>query len=162
MRDRRLPNSRRRDASGKPVADDRGSLSIEMSIMMGVTVLTFLMLTVHAGRVSRQQADVQSAAQAAARAGSLQSWPNALGAAQLAAQENLATSGTACENGATITLASSLAEFETKSVGTGFSPGFIAMNVSCTTKTITLGSRNFTITSDYTAVEVVDTYRQEG
>ncbi len=137
---------------------DRGSMSIEMSIMMGTVFLSFLMLSMYAGRVVRQEADVRSAAHAAARAGSLHSWANANAAALDAGQQNLATSGTACVGGGTVTVTSSEGQFEQKAVNGGGAPGFISVEVDCTISPVPLlGTNQY----DFVAVEIIDTYRQE-
>ena len=138
--------------------NENGSASTEMAILMGGVFISFLLLSVYAGLVSRQQADVRGAAHAAARAGSLQAWPNATPAVQEVAAANLATGGRVCDGGPTVVVNSGQAEFEQKIVD-GMPQGFISVSVACTTQLMPVfGWQN---TTEYTAVEIVDTFREE-
>ncbi len=132
------------------VADERGSLAVELSVLAPI-LIAFMLLVVFAGRVAQVEADVRSAAQEGARAASLRAnAASAEAAARATVAENLSASGVACPSAAVTVDASDLR-----------AGGQVGVTVRCTTSFSDLamvgapGARDFTST----AIEVVDTYR---
>ncbi|HSH58127.1 MAG TPA: TadE family protein, partial [Acidimicrobiales bacterium] len=71
---RRPRASYRKRALMRRVADERGSLAVELSVLAPI-LIAFMLLVVFAGRVAQVEADVRSAAQEGARAASLRASP---------------------------------------------------------------------------------------
>lgn len=134
------------------VRTDRGSLSIEFAIVMGALMVGFFSLIIVAGRVARQESDVRSAANAAARAASLRDELSAASVDAIAvATTNLADSGVACEN-QSIAIVSPASEFRPN--------GFVTVRVECTARSISgLGLPDNVYW--YEATEVIEQYRGE-
>lgn len=131
-------------------AAERGSVSIEAAIVLGTVIVTFFSLMISAGRVMSQQAQVRTAAHAAAREASLHdSYGDALAAARGTATANLADAGVVCQN-------------QVVSVdGADFVPGgYITIRVGCTASLIPVFGSS-TNTYSYAATEVIDEYRGE-
>lgn len=128
--------------------DERGVISTEAAVIF--PVLLFLALfAVFAGRVSRQNTSVQSAADAAARAASLHlDAGSAQVAATAAAQANAG-------NCASITVL----DFSFPTVS-AFSPGVVQLRVTCTIDNTAfgLGAR----TAEAVGVATVEFWRPEG
>ena len=101
---------------------DRGVVATEMAVAMVAVFAGFLMLVVYAGRVGQAGNDVRIAAQAAARAASVeQTAVAATEAARTVASANLARSGVACAEGQTV-------KVDTSRFGPG---GEVAVTVTC-------------------------------
>lgn len=79
-------------------SSDRGSVSVEMALIMSVVLVSFLALVLYAGRVAEAENAAQSAAQAGARAATLEF---DFGAAQArgsaVATQNLRDKGLTCD-----------------------------------------------------------------
>jgi Flp pilus assembly protein TadG len=134
-------------------ADDRGSAAVEAAII-APAVIALLLLVVLAGRVVHSAGEVQSAASAAARAGSQQrSEAAAVDVAQQTVNDNLVDAGVAC---------TPLAHVE---VAADVRPGRqVRVTVECTVQLGDMallampGSRTF----EASATAVVDTFRGGG
>ncbi len=134
--------------------DDRGAVSLEMAIVGSAALIFFFSLLIVAGRVIQAENDVRSAAQAAARAASLQSsQADAAAAAEAVALENLSESGAACEGGGRVQLVAS---------GTDFQPGGrVTVEVACTTPVLPNVGLAGPVDFDYRATEVIDVFLEE-
>lgn len=129
---------------------ERGSVSIEFAILMGALMVGFFSLMIVAGRVVRQENDVRSAANAAARAASLRDDINEarVDAAQVAA-ENLADSGVSCER-QSVSIVSPDSDFRPA--------GFVTVRVECTARSISgLGLSDNLFWHE--ATEIIEQYR---
>ncbi|MGH1489005.1 MAG: TadE/TadG family type IV pilus assembly protein [Acidimicrobiales bacterium] len=129
---------------------DRGSVSIEFAIIMSAIIVGFFSLMIVAGRVVRQESDVRSAANAAARAASLR---DDFGQARLdaidVATENLADSGVSCES-QLVSIVSPPGEFRPA--------GFVTVRVECTARSIS-GMGMSDNLYWYEATEIIEEYR---
>ncbi|MEM7272982.1 MAG: TadE family protein [Actinomycetota bacterium] len=132
------------------LADGRGSASIEFAIIMSALLVGFFGLMIVAGRILQQENQVRSAAEAAARAASLEpTLAEAEAAAVTVAQENLTDAGVTCEDQA-ITIGAP----------TDFIPGGrVTVRVECTARSLGtlagLPSNRFY----HDATEAIDLYR---
>jgi Flp pilus assembly protein TadG len=132
--------------------DDRGSVAVETAVVAPILVF-LLLLVVFAGRVAQAEGDVRRAASEAARAASLEQFPDAATTeAERVVTANLSASGVVC--GALDV------DVETDDLVPG---GSVAVTVRCTAsmEDVTLlgvpGEREFVARS----LEVVDRYRGE-
>lgn len=132
--------------------DDRGSVAVETAVVAPVLVF-LLLLVVFAGRVAQAEGDVRRAASEAARAASLEQFPDAAtDEAERVVAANLSASGVVC--GALDV------DVDTDDLVPG---GSVAVTVRCTAsmEDVTLlgvpGEREFVARS----LEVVDRYRGE-
>lgn len=126
-------------------------VTTEMAVVMVTFLAGFLMLVVYAGRAGQAANDVRSAAQEAARAGTLEGSPNAARTRAVEiATANLATSGVACANGLSVVV-------DTSDFGPG---GTVGVTVTCTASLADVSSLALPGSTTYTgyAVEVIDTY----
>jgi len=134
---------------------DDGSAPVEVAVV-APAVLVLLMLVLYAGRVTRTEGEVQSAASAAARAASLEA---SIGVAQdqaeSVAEDNLNDADISCVD----------SSVELVDDATDMSPGGqVTVAVSCTVSNSDLsllavpGENSFTAT----ATEVIDTFRGGG
>lgn len=132
------------------MTSQRGSVSIEFAILMGAVMIGFFSLMIVAGRVVRQENDVRSAANAAARAASLRAdISDAELDATIVATENLADSGVSCES-QSVSIVSPGSEFRPD--------GFVTVRVECTARSISgigLSDNLFW----YEATEIIEQYR---
>jgi len=129
---------------------ERGTASVEFAIIMSALILGFFSLLIVAGRIMNQENEVRAAAEAAARAASLEpTIGDAAVAAESVALENLADAGVNCQ-GPTVMITSSAAEFEPG--------GSVAVEVQCTAAS--LGSSGLSDNFfSYEAREVIDVFR---
>lgn len=132
--------------------DDRGSVAVETAVVAPILVF-LLLLVVFAGRVAQAEGDVRRAASEAARAASLEQFPDvATTEAERVVSANLSASGVVC--GALDV------DVDTDDLVPG---GSVAVTVRCTAsmEDVTLlgvpGEREFVARS----LEVVDRYRGE-
>lgn len=133
-------------------SDDRGSVAVETAVVAPALVF-LLLLVVFAGRVAQAEGDVRRAASEAARAASLEQFPEiATAEAERVVAANLSASGVVC---GTLDI-----DVDTMA----FSPGgSVVVTVRCTASMadVTLlgvpGERAFVARS----VEVIDRYRGE-
>jgi len=145
--------STHRGAGAGPGLGDRGSAAVEAAII-APAVIALLLLVVMAGRVVHADGEVQSAANAAARAGSQQrTEAAAVAVAEETVDENLVDAGLSCTPLAEVTVAADVR------------PGQeVQVTVVCTVQLGEMallnvpGSRTF----QATATEVVDTFRGGG
>lgn len=132
---------------------DRGSAAVEAAII-APAVIALLLLVVLAGRVVHAEGEVQSAANAAARAGSQQrTEAAAVAVAEDTANENLVDAGLSCTPLAEVTVE--------PDVQPG---GQVQVTVVCTVQLGDMALLNMpgTRTFQATATEVVDTFRGGG
>jgi Flp pilus assembly protein TadG len=130
--------------------DDRGSVAVETAVIAPALV-ALLLLVVFAGRVSHAEAVVRRAASEAARAASLEYFPDAAQAsAKATAEANLSTASVVC------------GELTTTVDTTDLRPGGqVAVTVRCVANMADVallgvpGERTFEATS----VEVIDRFR---
>jgi len=130
--------------------DDRGSAAVEAAII-APAVIALLLLVVMAGRVVQADGEVQSAASAAARAGSQQrSEAAAIEAAEQTVDENLVDAGVSCTPLAEVTVEADVRPGEE-----------VQVTVVCTVQLGDMALLNVpgTRTFQATATEVVDTFR---
>jgi Flp pilus assembly protein TadG len=129
-------------------------ITTELAIVMFVWLLGCVALVVFAGRVAQAEGDVQSAAQEAARAATLQGLPNtAQDTAEQVANDNLTESGVACTGGPAVQVDIS-----------DFTPGgYVTVTVTCTANFSDIAYLNVPGTRDFqsTATEIIDVYRSE-
>jgi Flp pilus assembly protein TadG len=131
---------------------ERGSLSIEFAILMGAVMVGFFSLMIVAGRVVRQEADVRSAANAAARAASLRDdYSNAETDAIAVAAQNLADSGVSCAS-QSVSIVSPAVDFQPG--------GFVTVRVECSAQTIAGLGRSDNVYW-YEATEVIEQNRAD-
>jgi len=127
--------------------DDRGMVATELAILFPV-MLAMAMLVIFAGRVSEQNATVQSAADAAARTASIQlDQPTATTAAQTAATSN-----------ANLCSQISVDRLTWREAAPD-QPGLVTVEVSCTISNAHLGFSFGERTITRTAVSVVEYWR---
>ncbi|MEM7325154.1 MAG: TadE family protein [Actinomycetota bacterium] len=131
---------------------ERGSASIEFAIIMSALIFGFFGLMIVAGRIMNQQNEVRSAAEAAARAASLEpTLGDAAAAAETVGLENLADAGVNCRN-PTVTITSPAADF--------IPGGLVTVTVRCTASslgTLSLPDNEFF----HEATEAIDVYRAD-
>lgn len=130
---------------------ERGSVATEFAIVMAAILLGFVALAIYGGRVVQAENDVQSAAQEAARAATLERDPAAAdAAARTVATANLTHSGVSCP---TPTVTVDLSRFEPG--------GQVTVAIVCRTSFADLGSLGVARSRSFhaTATEVIDTYR---
>jgi Flp pilus assembly protein TadG len=135
---------------GRHGRDDRGSAAVEAAII-APAVIALLLLVVMAGRVVQADGEVQSAASAAARAGSQQrSESAAIAAAEQTVDENLVDAGLSCTPLAEVTVEADVRPGEE-----------VQVTVVCTVQLGDMALLNVpgTRTFQATATEVVDTFR---
>ena len=132
---------------------DRGSVSVEMALVMSVVVVSFLALVLYAGRVAEAENAAQSAAQAGARAATLEfDYGAAQSRGSAVASQNLKDKGLTC--GA-------------PSVGLAKGPwgpgAVVRVSVTCRAKTGDVPELKIGSPATFTEVayEVVDTFRSE-
>lgn len=133
-------------------SDDRGSVAVETAVIAPALVF-LLLLVVFAGRVAQAEGDVRRAASEAARAASLEQFPEmATSEAERVVAANLSASGVACGT------------LDVDVDTSAFSPGgFVSVTVRCSAsmEDVTLlgvpGERHFVAES----LEVIDRYRGE-
>jgi len=130
--------------------DDTGNTSLGAAIAFpGVIALLVLMVT--AGRLASSHGAIETAANEAARAASVQRTPtDGANAAQAAAQTTLDSTGTTCT---TLDIAPQVSGL---SAPLG-APAQVTVTVTCTVPLSALGVPDRTIT--YTATSAVDPYR---
>lgn len=137
--------------AGRP-RGERGSVSIEFAIVMSALIVGYLSLSIVAGRVLRQENDVRSAAQTAARAASLRNdYDDAVAEVESLTAVNLAESGVSCER----------PEVAVVSDRTDFGPGgWVTVRVECSARS--LGGLGLTENRyAYEATETIDLFRGE-
>jgi Flp pilus assembly protein TadG len=133
--------------------DDRGSAAVEAAII-APAVLALLLLVVLAGRVVEAGGEVQSAASAAARAGSQErTEAGAVEAAERTVNENLVDAGLACTPLARVRVEADVRPGEQ-----------VRVTVECTVQLGDMALLNVPGTRTFraTATEVVDTFRGSG
>lgn len=131
---------------------ERGSASIEATIVFGAVMVGFFSLMIVGGRIINQENKVRSAAHAAARAASLQAtYGEGVSEATAVAGVNLADAGVVCLDQA-IDVTSGAADF--------VPGGFVTVRVECTARVLgvlDLDDNEYA----YEATEVIDEYRGE-
>lgn len=135
------------------IRSTRGSASIEFAIIMSALIFGFFGLLIVAGRIMQQENEVRSAAEAAARAASLEpTLADATAAAQSVAMENLADTGVNCQ-APTVAITSPADEFAPA--------GFVTVRVDCTAAS--LGTLSGLPANDYwhEATESIDQFRAD-
>lgn len=132
---------------------ERGSASIEFAIIMSALIFGFFGLMIVAGRIMQQENEVRSAAEAAARAASLEpTIADATAAAQTVGLENLADAGVNCK-GPTVDIISGAGDF--------IPGGLVTVRVECTAAS--LGTLSGLPANDfyYDATEAIDEFRAD-
>lgn len=147
---------RRGDRLRRARDGERGSVAVEFVIVMSAVLIGFTTLTIFAGRVLRQEADVRSAAHSAARAASLRNdFGSAVADAESVGAENLSRTGVSCDGGPSIAIVSDPAEFVPDDTLT---LRVVTVRVECTASGLSwLGDNTYA----YEATEVIDLFRSE-
>lgn len=133
-------------------ADDGGSASIEFAIIMSALIFGFFGLMIVAGRIMQQENEVRSAAEAAARAASLEpTLADATAAAQTVGLENLADAGVNCQS-PTVAIVSA---------GADFAPGgLVTVRIECTASSLGTLSLPDNVYF-HEATEAIDVFRSD-
>ncbi len=142
-----------RRLSSRGSDSSRGSASVEFAIIMSALIFGFFGLMIVAGRIMNQQNEVRSAAEAAARAASLEpTLGDATAAAQTVGLENLADAGVNCKSPTVLIT----------SAATDFVPGGrVTVTVQCTAAS--LGTLSGLPDNDFfhEATEAIDEFRAD-